>query len=512
LTVGESYSRYRSPSATSSSHIVGTDASTHSRTRSSSSMVLSADYSETPPRKRAALKQNRVQGGITEGIASAPYTTLPPNFTSPTSELVGRNQDAGNKLVKRRGGKPSNINTVGRRPLNDTPPVTSISDQISPTNNPKQDNTTNGGSQRLPPLDHTPCIVFQKPDPAQPYAKTSPTKQPANVPPQLHRILPPRPSTTPPPGSSAQPLQKYRPPAVVFTIDNRAESRMPTTDVQSFIEQFTKNARVVAPSTQPSTSSCVYPIGVIMWQSLPDFYKWYTGAIRSTVIGPLKFELVDVQWQTEKAFVVPEGNLNYFRTLKQYVWDLFWVALNLNNSPSLFQVSISPFPSRGVDNSSALSNWPPVNSTSPPPRTSGDRSLENIMVVAEPRTLLDSISPLRLAFHSSAISTSTRRTSNIEHILNSKEVKEVKSRAGRKITAPPSNQCVGKSSIDVNSSNRVSRPSDYIHGPPGPPVNTHRTSWDKASLRDRAHAYVRYPQLFYNHTTILTILEAGWKE
>lgn len=512
LSVAGNYSRYRSPSATSSCDNVGTDASTRSRTRSSSSMVLSPDYPGTPPRKRAALEEARMQGSMTEGTASAPYTTLSPNFTPTTSESIDQNQNARNKLVKRRGRKPANINTAEHCHLNDSPSVTSSSDQISLSNNLKRDNIKDRPPRQLPPLDHTPRIILQNQDPSQPYAKISPTKQSENIPPQPHRILPPRPSITPPPGSSAQPLQKYRPPAVVFTIDNRAESRMLTADVQSFIEQFTKNARVVAPSTQPSTSSYIYPISVIMWQSLSDFYKWYTEATGSTAIGPLRFELVDVQWQTEKAFVIPEGNLNDFRILKQYVWDLFWVASNLNNGLSLFQVSISSFPSRGVDVLSTPSSWHPVNSTSPPPRTSGTGSLENIMVVAEPRTLLASKSSPRLAPHSPAISTSTSRTSNIKHILNSKEVKEVKGRAGRRTTVPPSNQSAGKSSIDASSSNRVPRPSDYIHGPPGPPFNTHRTSWDKASLCDRAHAYVRYPQPIYNHATILTILEAGWKE
>lgn len=490
LSIGGNYPGHRSPSAASSCDIVGTGARSHSGPRSPASIVLIPDDPGTLPRKRVTLG---AQESITRGAPSGSYTVFSSNLTALSSESAGWGQDAGSKIVKRRGRKPSNITTAGRRQLNDNTPATRLSDQISLANSPKQDSNTNGPPRELPSLDHTPRTVFPSLDAAQPCARTPLINQLANIPPKFHHTLPPRPSITPPPGSSPQPLQKYRPPAVVFTIDNRAESRMPTADVQSFIEQFTKNARVITPPIQPSAAHCVYPIGVVMWQSLPDFYKWYEETTGSTEIGPLRFELVNAQRRTEKVYVVPKGNLNYFRTLKQYVWDLFWVASNLNNGPSLFQVSISPFPSHGANLPSQPSTWNSVNSTSTPPRNSAVTSLENIMVVAEPQTLLAATSSPRPA--EPPLSNSTGRTSNIEHILNIKEVKEVKGGAIRRSTAPATNQSTGKSSIIGASScsNRVPRPSEYIHGPPGPPVNVNRTLWDKTMLRYHANSLVRRP-------------------
>jgi hypothetical protein len=494
LSIGGNYSGHQSPSAASSCGIVGTGTSSHSGPRSPASIVLSPDDLGTLPRKRATLGADRMQESITRGAPSGSYTVFSSNLTALSSESADWGQDAGSKIVKRRGRKASNITTAGRRQLNDNTPATRLPDQISLVNSPKQDNKINGPPRQLPSLDHTPRTAFPILDAAQPYAKTPLANQLTNIPPQFHHTLPPRPSITPPPGSSPQLLQKYRPPAVVFTIDNRAESRMPTADVQSFIEQFTKNARVITPSIQPSAAHCVYPIGIIMWQSLPNFYKWYKETTGSTEIGPLRFELINDQRRTEKVFVVPEGNLNYFRTLKQYVWDLFWVASNLNNGPSLFQVSISPFLSHGANLSSQQSTWNSVNSTSSLPRTSAVTSLENIMVVAEPQTLLAATSSPRPADRSPPLSNSTGRTSNIEHILNIKEVKEVKGGASRRSTAPTTNQPAGNSSIGASScSNRVPRPSEYIHGPPGPPVNANRTLWDKTMLRYRANSLVRRP-------------------
>jgi hypothetical protein len=272
---------------------------------------------------------------------------------------------------------------------------------------------------------------------------------------------------------------------------------MPTVDVKICIEQFTKNARVIAPPTQPSTSnqSCVHPIGVIMWQSLPRFYKWYTETTGSTEVGCLKFELIDVQWQTEKAFIIPNGDLNHFRTLKQHIWDLFWVASNLNNSPSSFQVLISPLTSRGVEDSSTISSWNLVNSSNPLPQLSAGASPENFLDVAEPRTLAVSTSSPLPNPRSLPFSSLTRRTSNIELILNAKEVKEVKeakSRPARRSTAPASNQPVEPPSIDVSSSSHPPHHSEYIQRPPGPPANAKRTSWDTELLRHQAHYFVSH--------------------
>jgi hypothetical protein len=493
LSISVEDSRHQSPGVASARDMVGTSTRTHSKTRSPTSIVLSPTDAETSPRKRSNLGVDRMKGNITRGASSGSYAVFSSNPILLSSKPVDKSQDAGNKIVERQSRKLSTITVTGGPQLNDETPATRHPGQISPINNVKQDNGSGGPSHELSSRDHTPRAMNQSCDTSQLYARTFPINQLANIPPQTHNTLPPRPSITPPPSSSSQVLQKYRPPAVVFTIDNRAESRMPTADVQSFIEQFTKNARVITPPTRPSDPHLVYPIGVIMWQSLPDFYKWYKETTGSTEIEPLRFELLNVEWQAERAFVVPEGNLNYFRTLKQYVWDLFWVASNFNNGPSLFRVSVSPFPSRGAPHSSQPSILNSVKSTSIL-QISGATSLENIMVVAEPQTLQAIASP-RPADRPPPLSTSTGRTSNIEHILNIKEVKAGKGRAGRRSTTPASHHpargisCIGP---NTSSSNRVPRPSEYIHGPPGPPINVNRTPWDKTMLRDHAYALVRH--------------------
>lgn len=512
-----SFSRYRSPSAAS----IGTDISHHSRAQSPPSISSSADVLGTPPRKRPTLENSHIQDSRTNSANSGPYTTFSSNFTGLTSESAELSQGAVNKTAKRRGRKPSGNNVAERRQSFGKTSVTSSPDRRILTNQSKQDNIAayDGTLHQTAPIDHTPRVIFQIPDSPQPLARSPLTNQLANVSPHLHRTLPPRPSITPPPGSSPQLLQKYRPPAVVFAIDNRAESRLLTDDVQSFIEQFTRNTRVIAPPSKPAAPNGVYPIGVIMWQSMPVFYKWYSETMGQVEmeIGPLRFELMDVHWQSEKVFIVPEGNLNYFRTLKQYVWVLFWVASNLNHGPSLFRISVSPVPSRSESLAAAPSAWHPVNSKDQTPQISG-ASLENIMVVAEPRVPQISTSPPQSAPPRPPILLNlTSRTSNIEHMLNAKEGKEVKVHAGRRSIVTAGDPKVDQSSKSnqqnaSTNSNRPPHPSQYIHGPPGPPVNINRTSWDKIMLRDRAHAFVSYSHVLrelYNNTDIS---KARWKE
>jgi len=177
--------------------------------------------------------------------------------------------------------------------------VTSSPDRRILTNQSKHDSIAayDGTLHQIAPISsHTPRVMFQIPDSPLLLARSPPANQLANASPRLHCNLPPRPSITPTPNSSPQLLQKYRPPAVVFTIDNRAESRLLTDDVQSFI----------ATPSKPATPNGVHSISVIMWQIMPDFYKWYSETIGQVEIGPLRFELMDVHWQSEKVFIVPE--------------------------------------------------------------------------------------------------------------------------------------------------------------------------------------------------------------
>jgi len=87
-----------------------------------------------------------------------------------------------------------------------------------------------------------------------------------------------------------------------------------------------------------------------MWQSLQRFYKWYAKeekkqkgkSLEATV---MKFELLDVHWQSEKVFVLSQqSNLDEFKALKQCIWDLFWVSANLNGTSSAFRILITRAP------------------------------------------------------------------------------------------------------------------------------------------------------------------------
>jgi hypothetical protein len=199
-----------------------------------------------------------------------------------------------------------------------------------------------------------------------------------------------RPSNPPPRRLSPRDQKIYRPPAVMFTIDNRAESQLLTNEVQSLIETFTQHAKVIAPTRDVSQSVEMQPIGVIMWQSLPSFYKWYSEFVGPYEHGPLRFELKDVDWQSERSFVVPPDKANYYRTLKQYIWDLFWTASNMKGGPTLFRVVISAFPMPPeaiTPGNSHPSAWNAVNTNAPdtPSALPNFLRLENIIVSTDSR-------------------------------------------------------------------------------------------------------------------------------
>jgi len=194
-----------------------------------------------------------------------------------------------------------------------------------------------------------------------------------------------QPSNPPPRRLSPRDQEIYRPPAVMFTIDNRAESQLLTNDVQCLMETFTQNAKVITPTRDASQSVDMQPIGVIMWQALPSFYKWYSEFVGPYEHGPLRFELKDVDWQSERSFVVPPDKANYYRTLKQYIWDLFWTASNMKGGPTLFRVVVSPFPMLPEAISPGNSHppgWNAVNTNAPgtPSTLPNFLRLENIMV------------------------------------------------------------------------------------------------------------------------------------
>jgi hypothetical protein len=253
------------------------------------------------------------------------------------------------------------------------------------------------------------ATLHRQPTPAEtsPNRNTNPIRQSIALPNISSFDRPPGPSTSrasethghdsfsrlsnlPPRRLSPRDQEIYRPPAVMFTLDNRAESQLLANEVQSLIETFTQHAKVIAPTRDASLAVELQPIGVIMWQALPSFYKWYSEFVGPYEHGPLRFELKDVDWQSEKSFVVPPDKANYYRTLKQYIWDLFWTASNLKGGPTLFRVVISPFPMPPdaiASGNSHLSGWNAVNTNAPdtPSALPNFLRLENIMVSPDSR-------------------------------------------------------------------------------------------------------------------------------
>ena len=340
----------------------------------------------------------------------------------------------------------------------------------------------------------------------------------ANTTPLVHHTIQTGRSSTPPRSVNAQ-YASFQTPPVIFTLDNRAESSLPTLDVQPLVESFTQNTTAIVPTSNREATS--HPISVIMWQGLVDFYKWYGQVAKVQEIGPLMFELIDVHWQEEKSFVVPEGSLNYFRTIKQYIWDLYWLAVHINKGHSVFRVLITQFSPRGNGPPNRPDQWNPVNSQISDPTMRVHESDQQTHVILESRP-----GPLYHQRHSSMSSPSLSSTlPRTRPMISPRQHHEASPRT-RPMISPrqpqegsPMNQAVPRSSEPRRSSFGPGQPTNYEAGsqhnqrPPSlmstsPQISHARTLRDQTMLRERAFAYVIHVLFFGVMLTIHSSMDA----
>ncbi|KAH8674368.1 hypothetical protein BGZ60DRAFT_526339 [Tricladium varicosporioides] len=136
-------------------------------------------------------------------------------------------------------------------------------------------------------------------------------------------------------------------PAITFTIDNRIQTLLPVATIESVIEIFSKNCTVLLRSQKMPAQHQTYTIDCVIWQHAQDFYKWFKGETGIPKISILVFELFNVKLELEKAFSVAVDDLSHFQMAKQYVWDFFWAASELNNGPTPLKILITTPPSLG---------------------------------------------------------------------------------------------------------------------------------------------------------------------
>jgi len=179
--------------------------------------------------------------------------------------------------------------------------------------------------------------------------------------------------------TEAAPVISNLPPqTLIFTAENQAQSTLTTAEVQQLIQKFVKDSMVILPQQQTPR---VYPAGVIVWQSLQRFHKWYLKEdkldtlllprARSHSITTLRFELLDVHWQAERIFYLPRQATWYeFRDLKQCIWDLFWASAHLREGENTqpFRISITPAPGMmdGAKLGHLIAAYSPTASKPPP--------------------------------------------------------------------------------------------------------------------------------------------------
>jgi hypothetical protein len=130
----------------------------------------------------------------------------------------------------------------------------------------------------------------------------------------------------------------YRP-ALRFLTDNNIDGALPWTEMKPYIEKFSRNGHVFLRPKKTPTENKVYPVDVIMWPQSRDFHRWYMTETGTTEVSTLRFEILDAKLNLENMFCISGGDAHLFPTLRQYIWDFFWVASSLNNA-STFKVVV----------------------------------------------------------------------------------------------------------------------------------------------------------------------------
>ncbi|KAK0115519.1 hypothetical protein ONS95_000203 [Cadophora gregata] len=429
-----------------------------------------------------------------------PFTTFPSTFSVLTTESVQQKNQA--KTGKMRGRKPAIHDD--EQPISNATIVPDQAAEISPS-------------------------LFQQDGLPREAPSTSQTKQ-AGLPAQsglpaipvshgfYQTQLPPRPTITPPPGPTSLPLETPRPRSIEFTINNEAQSDLSPNDFQSLVDKFKRNARAII--TGINSPNCVYEIDVIMFETLPWFYKWYSDKTGFINIGALRFELIDVHWQQENSIVVPQGNLHFFRALKQYIWDLYWVAMDMNKVRDQFRVTISPYPPRVEDGAANARGWKAVNPSKAAAKLASPPSSQRILVVPTgvptrfqtqarpsppshagsfslpppppPPTTTHQVShsePQASVYHGS------QRSPSLSESLSSLNELAYRHSLHSRGLRPPSRQ----NDTDFRSVDAAPQQSQSLYSP----VEQRRSSWDQTLLRDYASS-LKMPnaELMHEESTV----------
>ncbi len=494
------------PQAPSQQPGTWTDPARPSSTQSSAELSMNSNASEerphTIPRVNRGLSANMAAQFTLNGVRLPPRlsgTHAPPydrqrdpppvptpkaleeglntfssNFSVLTTEAVQRNQ-AGSRIGRRRGKKPSGSEEERLNPMM-TFPKAGLADPQSESFAPRHDiRSENGQSTDSPQFRDALSLpqirnLGSKPAVAQNLPHIHQCIQTQHSSPQNINIRHP----------------SFQPPPVFFTLDNRAESPLQTSEVQPFVECFVQNTTVLLPVPTYDKEGSAHPVNVIMWQNLSDFYKWYADIARVNDVGALMFELLDVHWQEEKSFVVPEGSVDYFRTIKQYIWHLYWLAMEINKKPLSFRILITPFLPQEEDPPTMQdSQWNRVNSKiSDWPVDIRDNSGQHHIAI-ESRSRSQSSQRRNIAPSPETLPRirpfSSQRQSGNSPMSLSAALQSPPARSSRNHFDPPQrfNDEVGGHQHSLSHALPIS-----------PNMRHERTTWDQTMLRERAHGFV----------------------
>ncbi|RDL31555.1 uncharacterized protein BP5553_09764 [Venustampulla echinocandica] len=113
------------------------------------------------------------------------------------------------------------------------------------------------------------------------------------------------------------------------------QTTLPPATVGSLGNKLSRNCQVLTPPFG------VYPVDVILWQDSAAFHRWYLAETGISNVSTLLFELHDVIENCAKTFRLPLSNSGYFQMLKQWIWDIFSAASELNDAAH-FRILITP--------------------------------------------------------------------------------------------------------------------------------------------------------------------------
>ena len=135
--------------------------------------------------------------------------------------------------------------------------------------------------------------------------------------------------------------QIFQAPSVIFNSDHIINSALNPGELFQCMSKFNETVQLVY---GPTARRAYHPITMLTANNLEAFYEWYKTNTKPQHPTDFAIRFTFVNHPNEKgmACTLPYGDLDAFRNLKQYIWNVFWdLDSRLEHEPQNFRIRMN---------------------------------------------------------------------------------------------------------------------------------------------------------------------------